>query len=451
MNICELIRQRIVKDILKSFNSKWAVLIYDKMAAGIIENLFKKTDFIQHNIIASHHIEEVRSSLEYPAVYFVSGGKEVSKIINNEMKEMKYIDCKVFSLFQPDGLNQAIPYSVVNLNIRALEERVFICEPRDLSSCVSILESKINVNYTMNTDIAISIINNANRSQGSSFAKWSTALLLERNRDMITPLLHFFTFKSVLFENKEVDIGNIEEESDPIFSIIRYQNLIDVEKTLKSHVAKLNREMEKLNTGKVDTEELELMVLNAPNNMKIKKSLGKYSKLLGESIKKLGNMKELVEMEQELATGYDRKQEKIKICMEHYFSEFKGGKFSLEEKLRLLYMLKIRGYRFTNTEKEMLKSCRIPVKDIECQLDLRLNVLKNKKEHSKYMFGTRYVPVIYDIIKDFLSGKTNIFKQANENVSEIVSLRKSRMMTVDRVQEKRVVLVYVRGGSLWRR
>ena len=84
MNLKNLLKEKLSKDVLNAFKGDWSVFIYDESAAKIIKSIFTKTELLNYNFTSICRVEEERPNLDFPALYFVAANSEISSIINND-------------------------------------------------------------------------------------------------------------------------------------------------------------------------------------------------------------------------------------------------------------------------------------------------------------------------------------------------------------------------------
>ncbi|KAI5149746.1 hypothetical protein ENBRE01_1099 [Enteropsectra breve] len=490
MDLQKAVKTKIVEEVLSLFPSGWAVLVYDTPAAQIIEPLFNRTDFLSYNIMSADHIAEERESFDFPVIYFVDCTSEVSKLINAEVKAKKYADTYVCSITEPQDLDKMIRVKRVGLNVRCEEKRIFFCEPEQINYLMNILDANIDVNYMpcleslakylySNKDLSVSKpdingnnsrsstsvanntrtdnANNANpgnvNSANANSANANSAnannkgglnaslLLIDRHCDLFTPLLHWFSFKSALMEIKE------KVKEDILWKDVRYKHIADISGVLQFNLSKIQQETQKLEGKKIDTVELGKMVMDAPKNMEIKAAIEKYSIYLDECFKRVELLQELIEAEQVLVTGYDKKGKKAQRGLDYFFESLRSTKYAREDRTRLLYLVKAKGLAFTQTEVEMLENFGFDSGDVNVQLDLSQSIERKKK--GEYRFDiSRYEPIAKDLIGGFIKEKP-IFKHIGKRPEQNISLRKSFMISETKKTVKQIIVVYFKGGMTY--
>lgn len=439
MDLRRILREKIRQEVFQVIDSEWITLVYDAEAAAIIHPIFTRSDLLQYNIMLSLDIGEEREAWEYPAIYFVSCDSQVSSIINSEFSAKKYSAFFVCSLVQPEGLDPMIKYKVVHTNIRAIEERIFTCAPDQLRGLCGLVGTGICVNYLPNEQRLASDIAEEAASQDRA-GEATTLILVNRKCDVFTPLLHFFTFKSVLAELKK-DVS----ADDMLWPDLRYRHLAEIGAFLQGQANRLSRNVESLNsTKKVDMSALSQLAVEAPKNNKIKEEIMKYSEYLKEALKSLQDGSDLIEAEQILATDRDASNRPAKKGMDYFFNLLGSAKLSRLDKKRLLYLMKAKGLTVTRTEAEILRGNGLDAEDIEANVH-RADHIALEQEEYKYDMS-RYEPAIAGLLRRHAEKKA-VFQRIGSESTGAVSLRKSAMITTSqRKTARRVWVLYMRGG-----
>lgn len=442
MNLENLLKQKIVDDVLSIYPSSWTVLVYDASVAMIIRRLFSRTDLLSYNIMYCNHIEEERQEWDFPVIYFLSCSKENSRVINSEFAAHKYSSFQVCSLTQPEGLDEIIKAKVVLLNIMAIEERIFNCMPENLTSLSNVLNVNFRVNYMPATKELAESVKKACAHEKRSDARDASLLIVNRAVDLFSPLMHFFTFKSALAETNG---GKFEEGfGDPVFPELRYKHLAEVSGVLQFHVNRLNRNVADLNKKKVDTTSLGKMVIDAPKNIEVKEAVQKYSNHLKGCLKRLEDLKPLVEAEQLLATDFDSNGRRTKKTLDYFLKIIGSTRFEKTDKLRLLYLLKARNISFTQAETKILRNIGFLAEDIDATFETGMSIKRESAPEFTYDMS-RYEPILSDLVRGYVGGKA-VFQSIGAAPVEVNSLRKTFMISSQKKSVKRIVVAYVTGG-----
>lgn len=434
MDLRGLYRQKIVDEIFTCFDMSWSVLVHDPTSASIINPLFRKSDLLDYCITSVHSIGEDRKSWDLPAIYFVSCRKEVARKINEEFRSRKYSAVAVFSLCSPEGLDPLIKCKVMKLGIEALEERTFRCEEDGLRCLSSILNARFVISFIGCTQSLAERINSLCTYEMQE--KSVCLLVLDRTIDLCTPLMYFFTFRSVLCE-----IGTIDTE-DTYFKEIRNMSLEDVGSHLKYTVGRLTESIAK-SRDKVDINMLASMVFEAPRNIETKKNVEKYAGYLEKCISHCNMIHDTIVAQQTLVLGEDVYGNKQPITLDTFLSLIVSPSISTDDRAGLLFLLKANGIVFTESEKALLMSKGFSQGDLDIKINRRNQILRNK-ETKPYHDVCRYRPVLFDVVESFAT-RRRVFQTLNIADEKTDSLRRSTMISSEKAP-RRVVVVYVKNG-----
>lgn len=436
MNLKKLYKQKIEECIFKSFNDVWSILIHDKITSNLIHPFFKKSDLLNYRITGIFSIGDERPSWDLPAIYFVECTKEIVKKINSEFKSNKYSSIKVFSLNEPNGLDPMIQCTVINLEIDIIEERVFKCSCENISALSNIMNSKISVSYIPSSRKSAEYIEKRLKNP-FEFKSNASLLVLDRTVDLYTPLMYFFTFRTILKEVGDVDCN------DEYFKEIKNTHLGDVNKSLQYSVLKIQESVKKLDNKNVDVDALDTLVLEAPKNIELKKNIEKYSGYLQKCIQKLETIKEIAESQQNLVLEKDSNGNKVCISLDSFLTSIVSPGLPIEDRVALLFLLKTKGITLTESEKSLLKSRGFSESDLNLVFNRKNQILRNKEP--KYVYNiSRYEPVISDIIESFVTN-TGTFENIGDVPERISSLRKTTMLSSEK-QPRETLVVYIKNG-----
>jgi syntaxin-binding protein 1 len=152
-------------------------------------------------------------------------------------------------------------------------------------------------------------------------------------------------------------------------------------------------------------------------------------------------------MELSLVTGYDKKGRQVKT-LSNLLPFLRSTKFTREDRLRLLYIMKIKQVPFSNAEKEMIESYGFRRKDIDLEIDTRRMIRPDRPDGYKYTMS-RYEPIVSGLVKSYIKGEdqSHYFQDIGRRREEKGgSLRKSTMISSKRQNNRRTVIVYMKGG-----
>lgn len=436
MDLKKLYKQRITDEILTTYGDAWSVLIHDKITADIVNPIFKKSDLLDFNITAIFSIGDNRPKWDLPAIYFVHCTKEIAKTINSEYKAGKYSSIKVFSLCAPQNLDPMVKCTVVRLDVRIIEERIFQCTWDNLSAISSILNAKLSVRHIGCTkDLAQKIKDTLICPR--NIEEEASLLVLDRTIDLYTPLMYFFTFRSVLSEVGAVDC------IDEYYKEIRNKHIGEVSKYLQYTVLKLQERIKKLDKDNINVDALDTLVLEAPKNIELKKNVEKYGKHLEKCFQKLQEVQDIAESQQNLVLEKDKAGNKARITLDCFMSSIVSPALTTDDRVGLLFLLKVKGIIFTDSEVALLKSRGFSKEDLGIVFNRKNQILRTRDVNFKYDVS-RYEPVVRDVVENFVT-KQGEFQMIGHEQERIESLRRSTMFSSEK-QPRKLVVVFIKNG-----
>lgn len=448
MDVPELLKKKIIEDVFKAQNTtEWSVLIYDSSAATILKSFFVRSEFINHNIVISQRIEESRDPADFPVIYFVRGKEEVVKMINKDFKDKLYPSYIVCLLEKCEGLDPLIKTKIVDVDFIPFEQRVFKSAPWQLYSVAKTLGSMFSVSYGGSMSRSVGEMVNA---MIADVDRKGELIILDRSMDLFSPLLHFFTFRTLLEDLEEEDMRAFSKEyiRDKIWEEVKNAHLGEVNSILRSHAHTLSKIAQKLDT-KVDNKDLMKMVLGAPAAAKTKESLSKILGMAQKCYDRFDYLSKFNEVEQCLATGYDKEGNKWKMKIDKVFENLSDKGIDKLDKVRILLLLKASGYQLQQNEVDFLQHAGFSDDEINLEFENHENFipLREKTDH-KYEVS-RYEPVLANVLKSFI-GKTKGHIQVNrltDASASLKSLRKSYLLSVKKdVSSRKLYCVYITGG-----
>lgn len=458
MNIKALLKKKIIKEVLMIYKADWSVLIYDKKVGEMMLNLFAKSELNEYSISEAFLINIEKPNWDFPAIYFISGIRENYNYINTEFEEKKFNKYYVIIIDvidDPRYLNSLIKTKILYCNIKVEEERVFT---GNIEKCIQTMEFLLDTKFNI---YIMPCLNNIpiHYSKTDKNDCVSDFLILDRSFDLFTPLIHFFTFKSILYEMYPNEA--ILNDGSQLYKDIRYKHIAEINDILQYNISKLNQNMDKLNKN-LSTSELSKMVLEAPENMKLKESIEKYSNYLNDAFTKLEYLQKtlsddvkfnsLIESELILATGI-KDGKKVQIDLSSLFDILASAQLQTPDKIRLLYLIKFRGVNLTVTEQNILKQSGFSANDIDVKLNLENKYQCVTELDYKYEIS-RFIPYLHSIIRDYSQEdfksfliKINNLESDSQQNKTIQSLRKLSMITVKKKESYRKKLViYILNG-----
>lgn len=448
MDICSLLKKKIVEDVFKAQSAtEWSVLVYDSAAASILKSFFVKSEFINHNIVISQRIEEPREAVDFPVIYFVRGGEDAVVAINRDFKDKVYPSYVVCLLEESSGLDPLIKTKIVDVDFIAVEQRVFRSTARQLYSVARTLDAMFSVNYSGSMCRGVGEMV---ESLMSGEKRKGELIILDRSMDLFSPLLHFFTFRTLL---EDLGVEDMEEFSkeymyDKIWEEVRNTHLGEVNSVLRSQAHMLSKVAQKLDT-RVENKDLMKMVLEAPAAARTKESLSRILGMAQRCYDKFDYLSKFNEIEQCVVTGYDKEGDRWKMRIDKVFECLNDKGIDRSDKVRLLLLLKASGYQLQQNEVRLLKHGGFSSEEIELEFENHSNFVP-LREKTDYRYDiSRYEPVVSNVLRSFI-GKSKGHLQVNSLTrtgSSLRSLRKSYLLSVKKdVSSRKLYCVYIMGG-----
>jgi len=438
MDLRKLYKQKIIDDILNCYEKAWSVLIHDNFGSEVLNQVFKKSDLLEFGVTGIFSIGDENEQWEIPAIYFVNCTKEIAKKINEDHKDKRYPIIQVFSLCEPVGLNPLIKCTVLKLEVRILEERIFRCDEKNLQCIANLLGGKFIISFI---DISKNLAQQINETCKYEFPDELNSvflLVLERSMDLYTPLMNFLTFRSVICEIGKVDT------SDQYYKDIRDMHLSEVGDYLKCSAKILSENLKKLKKDNVDVETLSSMVLETPKNIETKKNVEKYAGYLTKCLNYIDTMKDHILLQQSIILGEDQDGNKQQINLDSFLSQLVSPVLTLEDKQGLMLLLKAKGIIFTESEKNILENNGFSRDDLEIRLITKNQIIRQETRTKPKDAFSRYTPIIKDVVESFATRKVT-FQTLNIADIQVDSLRRSTMLSSNKPPRK-VIVVYVKNG-----
>lgn len=437
MDLKKLQRQKIIDEILNCYNFAWSFLIHDQISMNLLSSLFHKSDLIDYGVTGLFSVGDKNKKWDVPAIYFLNCTKEISRVINEDYKSNKYSDFRVFSICEPVGLDPMIKVKVVNVNIKIVEERIFKCDIHDLPSLSNILNGKFIISYANPSQKFAESINRICKYESSEGLKNIFFLALDRTIDLVTPILHSLTFRSVLNELENTDL------KDGYYKQLRDLNLSEVVDHLNYTIKTLCEKSQKLNDSKLDIDFMSSMVTEIPKDEELKNNVAKHLEYLTRSKEYYESVKDQILKEQMLATGEDKNGSKVQITLDSCLSFILSPSVSNTNKNALILLLKLRGISFTESEIQMLKAKGFSNDYLSLRFQRNNQIIVQKKDIKNAPL-IKFTPILSDVVESFAT-KKQVFQTLNIADTTIDSLRKSRMINTVKPPRK-VIVVYMKGG-----
>lgn len=272
----------------------------------------------------------------------------------------------------------------------------------------------------------------------------SQLLILDRGFDAVSPLLHELTFQAMAYDL--VKIANdvyeytsqtnesgqpqkkeaILDESDELWVKLRHKHIADVSIDVTKQLKEFANSKKATSSEKPSLKDLSQMLKKMPQYQKELNAYALYLTLAEDCVKSFNaKIKQLCEVEQNLAMGTDANGEKIKDQMKSIVPLLLDNDIKEKDKLRLimLFLLHKNGITEENLQK-LLNHAIIPEEHKTTIMNLqnlglqiindpskqsnsrRKNIPQNRKEKDGVVFQlSRWTPYVKDIMEDLIEDK----------------------------------------------
>lgn len=269
----------------------------------------------------------------------------------------------------------------------------------------------------------------------------SQLLILDRGFDPVSPLLHELTFQAMaydlvkitndvyIFESQTGDAQTarkeaILDESDDLWVEFRHQHIATVSTNVTKQLKDFANSKKASNSDKPTMKDLSQMLKKMPQYQKELSAYALHLNLAEDCVKMFNaKIKQLCEVEQNLAMGADSAGEKIKDHMKNIVPLLLDNEIKIEDKLRLimLFLLHKNGITEDNLQK-LLHHAMIPEDKKQIILNLqnigmtilqdpskqnrRKNIPQQRKEREPGVYQlSRWVPYVKDLMEEILEEK----------------------------------------------
>jgi syntaxin-binding protein 1 len=267
---------------------------------------------------------------------------------------------------------------------------------------------------------------------------------LDRGFDPVTPLLHELTFQAMaydlvkvvndvyVFESQTGDSQPVKkeailDESDDLWVEFRHQHIASVSQNVTKQLKDFANSKKGASSGndKPTMKDLSVMLKKMPQYQKELSAYALHLNLAEDCVKMFNNkIKQLCEVEQNLAMGADSQGEKIKDHMKNIVPLLLDNEIKIEDKLRLimLFLLHKNGITDDNLQK-LLHHAMIPedkkqiilnlqnigmqiLQDPAKQSSRRKNIPQNRKDREGQTYQlSRWTPYVKDLMEDIIDEK----------------------------------------------
>lgn len=267
----------------------------------------------------------------------------------------------------------------------------------------------------------------------------SQLLILDRGFDPVSPLLHELTFQAMAYDLLKIqnDVYQFEsatgdgqmakkeailDESDDLWVEFRHQHIAVVSTNVTKQVKDFANSKRAASTDKMTMKDVSQMLKKMPQYQKELSAYALHMNLAEECVKASNQkIKQLCEVEQNLAMGTDPQGEKIKDHMKNIVPLLLDNDIKIEDKLRLimLFLLHKNGITEENLQK-LLHHAMIPEDKKQMILNLQImglqilqdpnkrrkNIPQNRRERDGQTYQlSRWTPYMKDIMEDVLEEK----------------------------------------------
>lgn len=304
----------------------------------------------------------------------------------------------------------------------------------------------------------------------------SQLLILDRGFDPVSPLLHELTFQAMAYDllSIENDVYQypsqsgdsnqtsikeaILDESDDLWIEFRHQHIAVVSQNVTKKLKDFANSKRASNTDKPTMKDLSQMLKKMPQYQKELSAYALHLSLAESCVTAFNNkIKQLCDVEQNLAMGMDSQGEKIKDHMKNIVPLLLDNEIKTEDKLRLimLFLLNKNGITEENLQK-LLHHAMIPEEKKQVILNLqqiglqilqdqnkrRKNIPQNRRERDEQKYQlSRWTPYVKDLMEDAIEEKLDQrqFPYLTNRPMGGVSFGGSRYLLFNELFKKKIV------------
>jgi len=258
-----------------------------------------------------------------------------------------------------------------------------------------------------------------------------TILLLDRSMDPVAPLMHEYTYQAMVNDLLEVkgelcDVNTdadkketiVLSEDDQLWVEFRHQHIANVMKSISAKFRSFQTQNNLVKLQKAQTATVKDMISAMKDFPKYKAMMKKYHEhmsLAEDCMKQFsaGNLKDISEFEQDMATGLDGDNNKVaaKTLKANLIKFCQDPEVGVLQKLRLLMIfIASQGGIQEATRNELLKSVDVKLHKAVMNLGIMgpdksksYKKKKTKGDESELML-VRFTPLLHQVILDFASG-----------------------------------------------
>lgn len=446
MNIVDATKKTIVQEVLRfgSTKSEWRIFVYHEPTALLLSNLFSISNILDHEILLIQRLEAVRKPVKYSALYFLEMNSNSFSDLKKDIKQKKYAFYYIVTTNRTTYSKKLDSFENVQhkeclLSFFPLEERLFTFNRKNLEDAIlsvsNIAEKSFVIHYKERNRKTAESLSTKLRDTDQK----GDLVLLDRSIDICIPLIHYFTFQSIL---KDLNLDDFEKD-DELWPKIRHVHMAEINKILSRESRKIISDIKTLENKDVDQKTLMQMVMQAPEKIKLKESLGIYLDLVDKVFDFYENdIKSVVNIEQSVSTkllpnGY-KYTTPVKDAMDLFLKET----ITKENKMRVLLLCGSQ-YEFQKNELEVLINKGVFTKsDIKLIEEVKKFHFQTSKRKNKYKYDiSRYVPVLHSVISDLLADRSEMCSIGHKNKVSL-SLRRSNFAFSSNKSKQLICVVF---------
>ncbi|XP_048586949.1 syntaxin-binding protein 1 [Nematostella vectensis] len=479
MTLKDVVEKRIIDNVFKPLHKvgEWKVLVVDHLSMRMVSSCLKMHDLLEVGITIVENVHIQREPLNrLEAIYLITPDEKVLEEVIEDfdsffltyksahifftevcpdhlmtklhqirkfVKTLKEIDIaflpceeQVFSLDNPSTFDRFFSPAVQNQEHvehmeKIAEQLATLCA--SLGEFPSIRYKPDNpkmVGFANQVKARLDVYKRDDPSIGEGRYP-AQLILLDRGFDPISPLLHELTYQAMAYDliNIKNDVFKYKvededkeallDENDEMWVKLRHLHIADVSRKIPEEIKEFS-EKEKLPSSQNKMKDLQAMLKKAPQYKdQVKKFMVHFS-LAEECMRHYNEVaNKLCPVEQELATGFDKDDVKLKEPVKGIVPVLLDHDIRLHDKLKviLLYILfKHEGISEENLDK-LCGHAQIPVEDraeimnmeylgipvIKGSIQKKYSPVRKTRMETFYLLS-RWVPYIKDIIEDAIEG-----------------------------------------------
>ena len=388
------ISEDLIDGIIGENPDSFSLIIVDSYSAKILSNYTTMTDILNKGIFTVESIYKPRQKfIKYHAIYFISPTKKTVDLLKKDFeKKILYNKIHIFfthrcpeeilnNLISKEIINRCLTCKEFNLSFLTTSEnvfelgfesglKIFKCSNEIKLNLIQSIADRLStvcatlniypyIQYQNNSELCVELKNKLEPilkqlSQIKNYPRKGILLLTDRSFDAVTPLLHDYSYESLIYDLLKVSQEKFVEVDGKKYKLSNKDDLW--RKYSKMHIAEVFENLskdfddfQKSDLSKIrDYDNLDSFedMHNALSNMntyKLKSNQLSMHIKIAEEINKLykeNKIYDIIELEQDIVTG---ENEKGKILNRDIFKNFTLLKSIIENQredvLRILLIL----------------------------------------------------------------------------------------------------------------